>query len=158
MENKITEKYLKKVRSYFVGEWVFLCIGIFMLVYSLFTFYNPDSSAYIWDGFAKASTIPLGIFSIKYFISRKIKTRLIYKIQENDDNVVLTIYNNSTISLEKTLIPVEKQKPDYFITTLFSNRMGAISEDKAYEGTCITKINGKKYYLVPNIFEKEITI
>ena len=156
MENKIIEKYLKKVRSFFFGEWIFLCIGICMLVYSLFIFYNPDSSSFIWNGFAKASLIPLGIFIIKYLISQTIKRRLIYKIRENDDTVLLTIYNKSTISFDKALIPLDKERPDYFLTTLFGSRTGTIHE--AHDDASIIKINGKKYYLIPNIFEKEVTI
>jgi hypothetical protein len=128
-------------------------------MYSLFIFYTSTSNYdFRWRGVAAASIIPLSIYMINYFISRTIKTRLIYKIQENDDNIVLTIYNKSTISFEKALMPLEKEQPDYFLNTLFSSRMGTIHQDEAYKGTSIIKINGKKYYLTPNLFEKEVTI
>ena len=160
MENKISDNFLNKIRRYFFPEWIFFSAGIILLIYYFLNLCNLFVGNNInLNGVLFSSLMLLTVFVVKYyFISQKIKRRLIYKIQQNDKTVVLITYNKSTMNLNKSLLPLQKEPPDYFINTLFSSRMGAIHQDEAYEGTCIVKIDGKKYYLTPNLFEHEVTI
>jgi hypothetical protein len=131
-----------------------------LLIYSLLGLFNLYSLSNIpWRGTLTFSIFPLSYFVIQhYFISAKIKSRLIYKIQEVNDAFILTIYNKSTIKINKSELPLEKEPRDYFIRSLFGTRTGTINILSKNNDTCVIKIDNKKYYLAPNLFEREVTI
>jgi len=103
--------------------------------------------------------VPSTIFIVKYFISIKLKARLITEIIEDSKYYALIVYNKTLIKVNKTSIPLERvRKSDFFVTVLFESRFTTISfEDKQPE-KFIVKINNKKYYLVPRLFESEVLI
>lgn len=161
-DNKFQKRYLKKIRFYFVYDWVFLSGSIITFVYFLLNYMFNNSfllfniarlEALIW-----AISISI-IFSIKYFISSKLRTRLIIEIIEDSGYYLLTVYNKSVVRVDKALIPLERQKADYFINDLFSNKTGTIHDlyNKQSE-RFIVKIDNKKYYLVPPLFESDVLI
>jgi len=159
--NKIQKRYFKKIEFYFVYDWIFLSGSIITFVYFLLNYYFKNSfllfniprlEALIW-----AMSISI-IFIIKYFISSKLRARLIIEIIEDSGYYLLTVYNKSVVRLDRAFIPLERQKADYFINTLFSNKMGTIHLYKKQSERFIVKIDNKKYYLVPPLFENEVLI
>lgn len=162
IHNKILPEYFKKIAWYFTYDWIFLSVLIIMAGYFLINYFFNNS--FILFNFARMQAfimaiIILTIFIIKYFISSKIRKRLIVDIVDDSRYYVLTIYDKSVIKVDKALIPLERQKADYFINDLFSNKTGTIHDlyNKQSE-RFIVKIDNKKYYLVPPLFENEVFI
>ena len=161
MENRISEYYLKKIRNFFIPDWILLFVVCVLLIYSLLSFFNIiDQNIFNISYRATLifSTLLLLIFLGKSLISQKIRTRLICKINENSSNIILTVYNNSIIDIDKRLIPLIREPSDYFIDMLFANRWGTINLLPKDNKTAIVIINDKKYYLASNLFEQEVTI
>lgn len=99
----------------------------------------------------------LTVFIIKYFISIKLRARLIIEIIEDSAYYSLTVYNKSVVRVDKASIPLERRKGDYFINYLFSSR-GAIHLESKQDERFIVIIDNKKYYCVPALFESEVLI
>jgi hypothetical protein len=159
MENKISGYFINRIKSYFYPEWIFFIVGTVLFIYSilnllkLFIVYDI-----MWQVTLFPSIIFLAFFSIQhFFISGKIKSRLIYKIQETDDLFILTTYNKSKIKINKNETPLEREPRDYIISSLFATRTGSIRILPKNNNACIVKIDNKKYYLTPNLFEHEFT-
>ncbi|QEC69948.1 hypothetical protein FRZ67_22590 [Panacibacter ginsenosidivorans] len=150
-ENKIAEVYMKKIHLYFLYDWIVVLIPIALIFISLLN--NLDDPFYqYWE-----KNLFLGIWIlvpiIKLWISKKIKDRLICEIVIEEKNVLLQIYNGSILKLDKSFIPLKKEKADYFINTLFSPKMGTI---RSYnKDILIVRVDYKKYYLAPGLFEQE---
>jgi hypothetical protein len=98
------------------------------------------------------------LFIVKSFISNRLKTRLIYKVIDETKFYSLVIYNKTSVSLNKTLIPLPKEKSDYFVNSLFSPRLGTINLPKSKSERFVIIIDDNKYYFLPFLFDSEISI
>jgi hypothetical protein len=158
MENKISKEFLFKLRYFFAFPRILLFVAAFLLIYSLLNYYNFLSFFFPWRLSLIFSILLLIISIPKYFIAEKVRRALIYKIQQESDTIILTTYDKSIVSINKNLIPLQKEPRDYFINTLFSSRTGTIQISPNENETCVIEINKKRFYLVPNIFEAEVAI
>lgn len=160
IHNKILPEYLKKIAWYFTYDWIFLSVLIIIAGYfPINYFFNNSFILFNFDRMQALimAIIILTIFIIKYFISSKIRKRLIVDIVDDSGYYFLTIYDKSVIKVDKVFIPLERQNADYFINDLLGNRMGIHLYNKQSE-RFIVKIDNKKYYLVPALFENEVLI
>jgi hypothetical protein len=158
---KKSEKYRKKIKLFFAEDWVLLTIAIIAMLYSLvnylsnnsFAIFSIDREISVYFGI-----IFLIIFIIKFFfISEKIKSRLIYEVIDEKKFYSLILYNKTTVSLDKTLVPLYKEKADYFLNYLFTPN-GTINLTPAKSERYIVEIDNKKYYFLPFLFEEKVLI
>ena len=161
-DNKLQERYSRKLTWYFAKDWILLSISIILFGYFPVNYFFNNSFELFNIPWRKAliiDIVPSTIFIVKYFISIKLKARLITEIIEDSKYYALIVYNKTLIKVNKTSIPLERvRKSDFFVTVLFESRFTTISfEDKQPE-KFIVKINNKKYYLVPRLFESEVLI
>lgn len=157
---QVSEKYRKKIRLFFLEDWILLSIVIIVMFYSLTNYISHDSfeilkintrEGLIWG------TIFGIVFLIKFFISVKIKSRLIYEIIDEIFFYSLILYNKTCVKLDKTLTPLYKEKADYFLNSLFSPN-GTINLTPKNSERYIVEIESKKYYFLPLLFEKQVLI
>lgn len=164
MKNQIrmTEKYRKKIKSYFVGDWFLLGAAIIAMFYFLVNYMSNNS--FIISSINRVTILYFGtslfiIFSIKFFfISMKVRSRLIYEIIDETQFYSLVIYNKTLITLDKTRIPIPKEAADYYLNSLFSTRLGTIYLPESKGERFIVEIDNKKYYFVPLLFEEQVLI
>ena len=164
MENqiRISEKYKKKIKLYFAWDWIFLGAATIAMLYSLVNYKSNNSFVILSidrEISLYFSIIWFILFSVKFFfISIKVKSRLIYEVIDEGIFFSLVIYNKTLVTLDKTLIPLYKEKPDYYLNSLFSNRLGTFNMPKTKSERFILEIDNKKYYFLPFLFEKEVLI
>ena len=159
--NKIQKRYLRDIASYFDYDgFAFLvsiiAFGYFLINYffgNSFTLSNLPRLVGLITGVAFST-----IFIIKYFVSSKLRARLIIEIMEDSKYYSLIVYNKSVITVDKGIIPLDRQEADYFINNLFSTRMGTINLPETKAERFIVMVDDKKYYLVPPLFESEVLI
>lgn len=164
MKNQIrkSEYYRKKIKLYFFRDWILLSIAIIAMFYSLVNFMSNNS--FVIFGIDRGISFFFGIiwaiiFIIRFFfISIKIKSRLIYEVIDEKKFYSLMLYNKSFINLDKTLIPLYKEKADYFLNSLFSTRLGTIHFPESKVERYIVEIDNRKYYFLPCLFEEEVLI
>ena len=90
-------------------------------------------------------------------ISAKIKSRLIYEVIDEKKFYSLMLYNKTFVSLDKTLIPLYKDRADYYLNSLFGVG-GTINLTPSKSERYIVEIDNKKYYFLPFLFEEEVLI
>jgi hypothetical protein len=159
--SKIQGRYLSKIALYFDYDWFFLFVSIITVGYFLINYFFKNS--FIFSNIPRLTALITGIifstfFIIKYFISSKLRARLIIEIIEDSKYYSLIVYNKSVITVDKAIIPLDRQEADYFINNLFSNRMGTIHVYNKQSERFTVKIDNKEYYLVPALFESEVLI
>lgn len=156
------EKYRKNIKLYFVWDWIILGAAIIAMLYSLlnyksnnsFVIFNIDRQVSLYFGIIWGV-----IFIIKFFfISIKIKARLIYEVIDEKDFYCLILYNKTSVKVDKTQIPLYKDSPDYFLNSLFSTRLGVFNMPKTKSERYVVEIDNKKYYFLPFLFEEEVLI
>jgi len=159
---QISEKYRKKIKLYFIQDWFVLSVAIIAMLYSLANYLSNNS--FVIFNINRETILYFGmsvfiIFSIKFFfISIKVKSRLIYEVIDEKSFYSLMLYNKTFIKLDKTLIPLYKEKADYYLNSLFSSRLGTIHLPKTKSERYIVEIDNKKYYFAPFLFEEEVVI
>ena len=164
MENKVrmSEKYRKKIKLFFAEDWILLSIALIVILFSLANYISNSSLAIFGINRGKSlifGIILTSIFIIKFFfISIKIKSRLIYEVIDENSFYSLVLYNKSFVKLDKTLIPLYKEKADYFLNYLFSPNGTINNLAKTKSERFIVEINNKKYYFLPFLFEAEVLI
>jgi len=159
--NKILKKYLKNIALYFAYDWIILSVSIITFGYFLINYFFKDSFKLFDIPRMDALIIAIifsSIFIIKFFISSKLRARLIIEIIEDSKYYSLIVYNKSLITVDKAFIPLNRQKGDIFTTNLFGGRMSTINLGRKSAEIFIVKIDNKKYYLVPPLFESEVLI
>ena len=109
---------------------------------------------YYWRKSLIISVIFLSAPVAQFWISSKVRKRLIYKIGINEKFVTLYIYNGTVLKIDKSFIPLQKEKADYFFNSLFGKN-GTIRLGKKYDQTFIIRIDNEKYYLSPPLFALE---
>jgi hypothetical protein len=154
VEKKVTiyDAYMDRIRLYFLYDWIFLTIITGLFSYLIINSDSDQQGKIIFGSMIFAALIA------KFFISSKIRSRLICQVVDEQDYVLLVIYNESTIKINKTSLPLEKKPPDYFINSLFSTRMGTIHMKKNENKRFIIIVNGHKFYLIPFLFNDEVLI
>ena len=162
MKNQIrkSEKYRNKIKLFFLYDWVLLSIVIIVIFYSCANYISNDSLEILNINTVKGllwGTIFGIVFLIKFFISVKIKSRLIYEIIDENFFYSLILYNKTCVKLNKTLTPLYKEKADYFLNSLFSPN-GTINLTPKNSERYIVEIDNKKYYFLPFLFEEEVLI
>jgi len=163
MKNQIrkSEKYRKKIKLFFAEDWILLSIAIFAMLYSLANYMSNNS--FVIFSIDREISLYFGIifsiiFIIKFFfISVKIKSRLIYGVIDEKNFYSLILYNKTSVSLDKTLIPLYKEKADYFLNYLFTPN-GTINLIPSKSERYVVEIDNKKYYFLPFLFEEEVLI
>ena len=164
MKNKIriSEEYRKKIKLYFNGDWLVLGAAIIAMFYSLANYVSNNSFVIFSIDRGKSlffCAIFFIVFSIKFFfISIKVKSRLIYEVIDETNFYSLVIYNKTLVKLDKTLIPLYKGEADYYLNSLFSSRLGTINLPKTKSERYVVEIDNKKYYFLPFLFEEEVLI
>lgn len=164
MNNKISKKYMNKISQYFAFDWGLISISAILLCYSLLNYLWNNNLMVLnfnWkESFIMVIAVLLPISTIKFFISTKLKSRLIIEIIDEQTYYSLVIYNQSKITIDKSMIPLEREEADYFLNNLFSNRMGTIHiiENKESEKPAIVRVENRKYYLTPMLFENPLEI
>ena len=159
--NKIQKRYLRKIALYFAYDWILLSVSIITFGYFLINYFFKNSFKLFNIQFEDALIMAIilsTIFIIKYFFSFKLRARLITEIFEDSKYYSLIIYNKSLVMVDKACIPLERQRGDFFITNLFANKWGTIRLRGTRNEIFIIKIDNKKYYLVPPLFESEVLI
>ena len=159
--NKIQQRYLRKIASYFDYAWFFFSVSIIAFGYFLINYFFENS--FIISNLPRLAGSIMGItfltiFIPKRFISSKLRARLIIEIIEDSKYYSLIVYNKSVITIDKAIIPLDRQEADYFINSLFGNRMGTINLPETKAERFIVIVDDKKYYLVPPLFESEVLI
>jgi hypothetical protein len=155
IENKILKVYMRRLKFFFIVDWVILFLSCILLSYSLLNYYfknlfiffsiEPKSCLII-------SFIGIFYFILKFFISITLKSRLIIGVLKNDACYSLINYNNSIISVDKSQISIESEFNDFFLNQLFGNTaMIHLKRTKCEK--LLLCINNKKYYLIPSLFE-----
>jgi len=158
---RISEKYRKKIKLYFVQDWILLSIAIIAMLYSLANFLNNNS--FVIFSIDRGISLYFGIvwviifISKFFFISVKIKSRLIYEVIDEKKFYSLMLYNKTFVNLDKTLIPLYKEKADYILNDLFGLN-STIRLPKTKSERYIVEIDNKKYYFLPFLFEEEVLI
>jgi hypothetical protein len=160
-DNKIQERYLKEIASHFYNDWFFFSVTIVAFGYFLINYFFGNS--FIISNLPGLAGLIMGITFLtiyipKRFISNKLRTRLIIEIVEDSKYYSLILYNKSVITVDKAIVPIEREEADYFINDLFGSRMGKIHLYNKQSERFILKIDNKKYYLVPALFENEVLI
>ena len=163
MKNQIgiSKKYRKKINLFFIQDWILLGVAIIVIFYSSTNYVSNNT--FVIFGIDRGISLYFGaiwtiIFIIKFFfISVKIKTRLIYEVIDKTDFYSLVIYNKTLVTLDKTLIPLYKDKPDYYLNYLFGVG-GTIYLPESKAERFIVEIDNKKYYFLPSLFEDEVLI
>lgn len=164
MENtvRMSEKYRKKIKLFFAEDWILLSIALIVILYSLSNYISNSSFTIFGINRGKSlilGTILITIFIVKFFfISVKIKSRLIYEIIDENSFYSLILYNKSFVKLHKTLIPVYKEKADYFLNYLFSPNGTINNLAKTKSERFVVIIDNKKYYFLPFLFEEKVFI
>ena len=164
MKNKIqiSEKYRKKIKLYFIENWYSLGFAIIAMLYSLVNYLSNNS--FVIFSIDRELSLFVGItwaiiFSINFFfISIKVKSRLIYEVIDETESYSLVIYNKTLVKLDKALIPLYKEEADYYLNSLFSSRLGTIHLPKTKSERYVVEIDNKKYYFLPFLFEEEVLI
>jgi len=159
--NKILKRYLKNIALYFAYDWILLFVSIITVGYFLINFIFKNSFKLFnipWMDALIIGMIFSSIFIIKLFISIKLRARLIIEIIEDSKYYSLIVYNKSLITVDKAFIPLNRQEGDIFTTNLFAGRMSTINLGRKSAEIFIVKIDNKKYYLVPPLFESEVLI
>ena len=159
--NKILKRYLKNIALYFAYDWILLFVSIITVGYFLINFIFKNSFKLFnipWKDALIIGMIFSSIFIIKLFISIKLRARLIIEIIEDSKYYSLIVYNKSLITVDKAFIPLNRQEGDIFTTNLFGGRMSTINLGRKSAEIFIVKIDNKKYYLVPPLFESEVLI
>ncbi len=159
--NKIQRRYLGEIASYFDFDKFCVSVSIIAFCYFLINYFFNNS--FIFLDISRLIGLIAGVafsivFKMKYFLSSKLRTRLIIEITNDSGYYFLTTYNKSVIKLDKAFIPLKRQNADFFIDILFSNGIGTIHLNKKQSERFIVIINNKKYYLVPQLFESEVLI
>jgi len=159
--NKILKRYLKNIALFFAYDWIILSVSIITFGYFLINYFFKDSFKLFdiprMEALIGTVTISI-IFISKFFISSKLKARLIIEIIEDSKYYSLIVYNKSLITVDKAFIPLNRQEGDIFTTNLFGGRMSTINLGRKSAEIFIVKIDNKKYYLVPPLFESEVLI
>jgi len=120
---RISEKYRNKIKLYFIQDWFSLGFAIIAMLYSLVNYLSNNS--FVIFRIDRGISLFFGIvwviiFSIKFFfISIKVKSRLIYEIIDETEFYSLVIYNKTLLKLDRTLIPLYKEESDYYLNSLF---------------------------------------
>jgi hypothetical protein len=95
-------------------------------------------------------------FIIKYIISIIIRKRFIIEIIKDANHYSLINYNQSKIAADESQIDVESGFNDFFLNQLFGNTAIIHLKREKCEKLALF-IKNKKYYLVPSLFESEIS-
>jgi hypothetical protein len=120
--------YRKKIKLYFIQDWYLLSFAIIAMLYWLVNYLS--NSSFIIFRIDRGVSLFFGIvgviiFSIKFFfISIKLKSRLIYEVVDETKFYTLAIYNKTLVKLDKTLIPLYKGEADYLSPWFVSSRTG----------------------------------
>jgi hypothetical protein len=159
--NKIQRRYLDEIASYFDFDKFCLSVSIIAFCYFLINYFFKNS--FIFLDIPRLIGLITGvafsiIYRIKYFLSSKLRTRLIIEIAKDSEYYFLTTYNKSVIKLDKAFLPLERQNADLFFDLLFSNGLGTIHLNKKQSERFIVIIDNQKYYIVPELFESEVLI
>ncbi|HXU28416.1 MAG TPA: hypothetical protein VN698_14395 [Bacteroidia bacterium] len=161
-DNKLQMRYSKKLALYFAQDWILLSISIILFVYFLVNYFFNNSYELFnipWNKALIIDIVPSTIFIVKYFISIKLKARLITEIIEDSKYYALIVYNKALIRVDRASIPLERiRKSDFFVTVLFESRFTTIYFEGQRAEKFIVKINNKKYYLIPRLFDSEVLI
>lgn len=163
MKNKIqkSEKYRKRIKLYFAQDWILLSLAIIAMLYSLANYLSNNS--FVIFRIDRGISLFFGIvwviiFIPKFFIiSAKIKSRLIYEVIDEKKFYSLMLYNKTFVSLDKTLIPLYKDRADYYLNSLFGVG-GTINLTPSKSERYVVEIDNKKYYFLPCLFEEEVLI
>jgi hypothetical protein len=160
-QNRISEKYRKKIKLFFAQDWFLLSVAVITIFYSLANYLSNNSFVIFkihLDGSLLIFIISFFLFTVKFIISNKLKSRLIYEVIDETKFYSLVVYNKAVVTLDKTLVPLPKYKPDYFINSLFSTRLGTINLPGSKSERFVVKIDNNKYYFLPFLFDSEILI
>ena len=157
--NKISKNYMSKIRLFFALDWIILSISIILIFYYLINYFSNDSFIFFNVPISKSLLAALGGFfycTIKFYISLKIKARLITEIVDESTHFILTVYDKSIIIIDKPIMTSLSRQTDFFLNGLFSPTIGTILLPPKQSVKFILLSKSKKYYLVPTLFEYAI--
>ncbi len=149
---------MNKIKRYFVFDWIVFSILCIVFCCSLVNYLSNGSFIFLnfnWEMGIIVIAVLCPIYFGKLIISTKLRERLIVEIIEEMTHYSFIVYNRQMVEVDKLLIPFKREKADYFLNNLFSSRMGTINFPESRSERFTIRVNDKKYYLVPPLFEND---